>query len=178
MDFSNFGTKDMGIDIGSSKLRVTFEDKGIVLEEPTLIVVNKKSGQIIATGMKAQNIMEQNPITLKAVRPVENGQIIDIDYMEIFMRDMIKKVYKEETIFRNVLGALLDKAQVGKGQDREIFIDISWKKYSSKNKYDNLLNNQIEHDLSLPVRTKLKEHQLWFDYLKLMRDGKTIIEYY
>lgn len=88
------------------------------------------------------------------------------------------KKYKEETIFRNVLGALLDKAQVGKGQDREIFIDNSWKKYSSKNKYDNLLNNQIEHDLSLPVRTKLKEHQLWFDYLKLMRDGKTIIEYY
>jgi actin-like ATPase involved in cell morphogenesis len=42
MDFSNFGTKDMGIDIGSSKLRVTFEDKGIVLEEPTLIVVNKR----------------------------------------------------------------------------------------------------------------------------------------
>ena len=107
MDFSNFGTKDMGIDIGSSKLRVTFEDKGIVLEEPTLIVVNKKSGQIIATGMKAQNIMEQNPITLKAVHPVQNGQIIDIDYTEIFMRDMIKKIYKEfntgrPRIFANV----------------------------------------------------------------------------
>ena len=107
MDFSNFGTKDMGIDIGSSKLRVTFEDKGIVLEEPTLIVVNKKTGQIIATGMKAQNIMEQNPITLKAIHPMQNGQIIDIDYAEIFMRDMIKKIYKEfntgrPRIFANV----------------------------------------------------------------------------
>lgn len=84
--------------------------------------------------------------------------------------------YKEEQIFRNQLGALLDKAQVGKGQERESFIDISWKKYSSKNKHDNLLNNQIEHDLSLPVRTKLDENKLWFDYLTLMRDGKTIFD--
>lgn len=84
--------------------------------------------------------------------------------------------YKEETMFRNVLGTLLNKAQVKKGQDREDFIDISWKKYSSKNRHDNLLNNQIEHDLSLPVRIKLNEHKLWFDYLKLMRDGKTAFE--
>ncbi len=84
--------------------------------------------------------------------------------------------YKEEIIFGNVLGALLDKAQVEKGQERDNFIAISWKKYSSKNKHDNLLNNQIEHDLSLPVRIKLKEQKLWLDYLTLMRDGKTIFE--
>jgi hypothetical protein len=82
--------------------------------------------------------------------------------------------YKEEQIFRNQLGALLDKALVEKGQDRETFIDISWKKYNAKNKHDNLLNDQIERDLSLPVRTKLSDNKLWFDYLKFMRDGKDL----
>jgi len=93
-----------------------------------------------------------------------------------FIRIVDTMKYKEETIFKNVLGALLDKAQVEKGQERDDFIAISWKKYSSKNKHDNLLNNQMERDLSLPVRTKLKEQKLWLDYHTLMRDGKTIFE--
>ncbi len=80
--------------------------------------------------------------------------------------------YKEEIIFRNLLGALLDKAKIGNDEVREIFIAISWKKYSSKNKYDNLLNHSKEYELTLPIRNRLKEQKLWYDYVRFMKDGK------
>lgn len=82
--------------------------------------------------------------------------------------------YKEEQIFRNQLGALLDKANVDRGPDRDCFINLSWKKYSSKNKKDKLIGNDIESDMTLEIRKKLNKEKLWKEYHKFMNDGEVI----
>ena len=61
MNVLNLKGKDIGIDLGTANTLVTIRGKGVVLNEPSVIAVDKKTGDIIATGLEAKQMLRKNP---------------------------------------------------------------------------------------------------------------------
>ena len=60
MKLFNFGGKDIGIDLGTANVLVTLKGKGIVLKEPSVVAIDKRSGSILATGHEAKEMLRKN----------------------------------------------------------------------------------------------------------------------
>ena len=67
MKFFTFGSKDIGIDLGTANILVTLKGKGIVLKEPSVVAIDRKSGNIMATGNEAKEMLGRTPEQIKAV---------------------------------------------------------------------------------------------------------------
>ena len=60
MKLFTFGSKDIGIDLGTANLLVTLKGKGIVLKEPSVVAINRRTGNIVATGTEAKEMLREN----------------------------------------------------------------------------------------------------------------------
>ena len=86
---------DMGIDLGTSSTLVYVKDKGIVINEPSLTVLNTRTDQIVAVGEEAQKMLGKTPEHLVITRPIEDGVISDFEVTEKMLRYFIEKVHRE-----------------------------------------------------------------------------------
>ena len=68
MKLFTFGSKDIGIDLGTANLLVTLKGKGIVLKEPSVVAINRRTGNIVATGTEAKEMLRKN------TRPNKSGK--------------------------------------------------------------------------------------------------------
>jgi len=59
-DILKFGSKDIGIDLGTANILVTIKGKGIVLNEPSVVAINSKTDTIVATGAEAKEMLRKN----------------------------------------------------------------------------------------------------------------------
>ena len=78
MNFFTFGSKDIGIDLGTANILVTLKGKGIILKEPSVVAIDRKTGNIMATGNEAKEMLGRTPEQIKAVRPLKDGIIAGI----------------------------------------------------------------------------------------------------
>ena len=60
MKFFNFVSKDIGIDLGTANILVTLKGKGIILKEPSVVAIDRKTGAILATGNEAKEMLRKN----------------------------------------------------------------------------------------------------------------------
>ena len=60
MKLFTFGSKDIGIDLGTANILVTLKGKGIILKEPSVVAIDRKSGNILATGTEAKEMLRKN----------------------------------------------------------------------------------------------------------------------
>lgn len=88
--FSN----DIGIDLGTANTLVYLEGHGIVINEPSVVVVNQKTGQIVAVGSEAKQMLGRTPGHVRAVRPVVDGVISDFEVTEEMLAYLIGKTEK------------------------------------------------------------------------------------
>lgn len=88
--FSN----DIGIDLGTANTLVYLKGHGIVINEPSVVVVNQKTGQIVAVGSEAKQMLGRTPGHVKAVRPVVDGVISDFEVTEEMLSYLINKAEK------------------------------------------------------------------------------------
>lgn len=86
------GSKDIGIDLGTANILVTVKGKGIVLNEPSVVAIDIKTGEILATGYEAKEMLGRTPDTIKAVRPLEDGVIADFSATQLMLKNIIRKV--------------------------------------------------------------------------------------
>ena len=77
MEFFTFGSKDIGIDLGTANMLVALKGKGIILKEPSVVAINRKTGNVVATGEEAKEMLGRTPEEIKAVRPLKDGVIAD-----------------------------------------------------------------------------------------------------
>ncbi len=68
MKFFTFGSKDIGIDLGTANILVTLKGKGIVLKEPSVVAIDRKTGNILATGNEAKDMLRKNTRTNKSCK--------------------------------------------------------------------------------------------------------------
>lgn len=92
MGFFNFGGKDIGIDLGTANLLVTLKGKGIVLKEPSVVAIDRKTGEILATGHEAKEMLGRTPDQIRAVRPLKDGVIADFTATQLMLKNIIKKI--------------------------------------------------------------------------------------
>ncbi len=92
MNFFTFGSKDIGIDLGTANVLITLKGKGIVLKEPSVVAIDKKTGKIKATGYEAKEMFGRTPEDIKAVRPMKDGVIADFTATGLMLKNMIRKV--------------------------------------------------------------------------------------
>ena len=98
MNFFNFGSKDIGIDLGTANILVTVRGKGIVLKEPSVVAIDRKTGNILATGNEAKEMLGRTPEQIKAVRPLKDGVIADFTATQLMLKNLIAKVGKRYSI--------------------------------------------------------------------------------
>lgn len=88
----NFGGKDIGIDLGTANILVTLKGKGIVLKEPSVVAIDRRTGAILATGHEAKEMLGRTPDQIKAVRPLKDGVIADFTATQLLLKNIITKV--------------------------------------------------------------------------------------
>lgn len=96
--FLGLNSKDIGIDLGTANLLVTLKGKGIVLNEPSVVAIDKNTGEILATGYEAKEMLGRTPETIKAVRPLRDGVIADFTATELMLKNIIKKVCRQNNV--------------------------------------------------------------------------------
>lgn len=85
---------DIGIDLGTVNTLVLVKGKGIVIREPTVVALHKKTRQILAIGTEAKRMLGRTPAAIEAVRPLRDGVISDFDTTEAMLRYFIQKVHQ------------------------------------------------------------------------------------
>ncbi|HEY2923710.1 MAG TPA: rod shape-determining protein [Candidatus Eisenbacteria bacterium] len=94
--FSN----DVAIDLGTANTLVYLRGKGIVLNEPSVVAVDRTTGKVIAVGKEAKSMLGRTPDEIVAVRPLKDGVIADFEKTEDLLREFIQKALRRRTWVR------------------------------------------------------------------------------
>jgi rod shape-determining protein MreB and related proteins len=88
-------SKDLGIDLGTKNTLVYTEDKGIIINEPSVVAVNIRTDEIIAVGAEAHKMIGKTPSHIQAIRPMSEGVISDFEVTEKMLRYFINRIHNE-----------------------------------------------------------------------------------
>lgn len=88
-------SKDIGIDLGTANTLVYVRGAGIIINEPSVVAVNQKTGQVVAVGAEAKKMVGRTPAYISAVRPLKEGVISDFEVTEEMIRYFIRRAHKE-----------------------------------------------------------------------------------
>lgn len=94
MKLFTFGSKDIGMDLGTSNILLTIKGKGVVLNEPSVVAINRQTNQIVATGHEAKEMLGRTPEQIRAVRPMKDGVIADFTATQLLIKNIISKICK------------------------------------------------------------------------------------
>ena len=98
--FDRFST-DIGIDLGTCNTLIYVRNKGIVIDEPSVVAVEKGTKRIVAVGKDAKNMLEKTPSNIMAIRPLADGVISDIDSCERMIKYFIQKIIPRHQIIKS-----------------------------------------------------------------------------
>jgi len=98
--FLSLFSSDMAIDLGTSSTLVYVLGKGIVLNEPSVVAIEKNSNTILAVGGEAKRMVGRTPGNIVAIRPMKEGVIADFEMAERMLRYFITKVHHRSTFVR------------------------------------------------------------------------------
>ncbi|MBC7333364.1 MAG: rod shape-determining protein [Actinobacteria bacterium] len=98
--FLNIIGRDMGIDLGTANTLVYVKGKGIVLNEPSIVAIDKTRNEILAVGAEAKRMVGRTPGNIVAIRPLKDGVIADFETTEKMLRYFIQKVHRNIVVAR------------------------------------------------------------------------------
>ncbi len=84
--------KDIGIDLGTASVLVYVKGKGVVLNEPSVVAIDKNNGKLLKVGADAQAMLGRTPGNIVAIRPLREGVISDYDMTERMLKEFMRKV--------------------------------------------------------------------------------------
>ena len=115
--------QDIAIDLGTANSLVYVQDRGIVIQEPSVVAINQKTGQVLAIGAEAKQMVGRTPAHIVATRPLVKGVISDFEVTEQMLRYFINKVAKRKFIFspgpRVIIGIPFGATEVEKKAVRD-----------------------------------------------------------
>ncbi len=91
--FNPFRGRDMAVDLGTANTLVYVRGRGIILNEPSVVAINTKTGKPLAVGMEAKRMIGRTPSHIQAIRPLKDGVIADFEVCERMLRYFIGKVH-------------------------------------------------------------------------------------
>ena len=93
-------SSDLGMDLGTANCLIYVKDKGIVLNEPSVVAMEKETGEVKAVGKQAKQMLGRTPANIVAVRPMKNGVIADFEVTQEMIRYFIRKVHTRSSLLR------------------------------------------------------------------------------
>jgi len=100
---SKIFSEDIAIDLGTANSEVYVRGRGIVIQEPSVVAVNQKTGQVLAIGLEAKKMVGRTPGHIVATRPLRSGVISDFEVTEQMLRYFIEKARKRKWIGPRVI---------------------------------------------------------------------------
>lgn len=115
--FTKFN-KGLGIDLGTTSTLIYSQEKGIVINEPSVVAVNMRTDEILAVGTEAKRMIGKTPSHIQAIKPLVDGVISDFEVTEKMLKYFIDKIHSEGFLLkprpRVVIGIPLDVTEVEK----------------------------------------------------------------
>lgn len=87
-----FGTTTIGIDLGTANILVYSKEKGIILNEPSVVALNMSDGTVLAIGHEAKEMIGKTPTSISAIRPMKDGVIADFDLTSGLLREIMRRI--------------------------------------------------------------------------------------
>jgi rod shape-determining protein MreB len=100
MAFFNFFSNDLGIDLGTANTLIYVSGRGLLIDEPSVVALDKESKIVKAYGIEAKRMLGRTPGEIQAIRPMKDGVIADFDLVEQMLKHFIRKVQKYHSFFR------------------------------------------------------------------------------
>jgi rod shape-determining protein MreB len=94
MAFFDFLSNDVGIDLGTANTLIHVRHKGIVINEPTVVAIDKQTDKVVAIGAEAKRMVGRTPGDIFAVRPLKDGVITAITSVEALLKDFLRRSMK------------------------------------------------------------------------------------
>ncbi|MFY0252611.1 rod shape-determining protein [Chitinophaga sp. 30R24] len=98
MGFFNLLTQEIAIDLGTANTLIIHNDQ-VVVDEPSIVAIERASGKIVAVGKKAMMMHEKTHEYLRTIRPLKDGVIADFNAAEGMIRELIKMIYPKKPLF-------------------------------------------------------------------------------
>ena len=95
-----FFAKDIGIDLGTANTLVYLKGKGIIIREPSVVAIDKYSGNVVAIGTEAKEMLGRTPENLSAIRPLKDGVIADFTATRMMLKHLIDKACRRYLVAR------------------------------------------------------------------------------
>src|SRR5699024_10075271 len=100
MGIFSWSSKDIGIDLGTANTLVYIKEEGIILNEPSVVAINKDTREVLAVGEEAKNMIGRAPGHIIAIRPRSDGVIADFDVTQVMLKYFIKRAYPKRTLLQ------------------------------------------------------------------------------
>ena len=91
--------KDLGIDLGTANTLVYVKGKGVVVNEPSVVAINKSTNEVLEVGNEAKDMIGRTPGTINAVRPMQDGVIADFEVTQVMIRKFMEKAINSSSVF-------------------------------------------------------------------------------
>lgn len=99
-DFFGWFSNDLAIDLGTANTLVYLKAKGVVINEPSVVAIDKKTGKVLAVGTEAKKMLGRTPGNITAIRPMKDGVIADFEIAEKMLSHFITKSHNRSTFVR------------------------------------------------------------------------------
>ncbi len=93
-------SREIGIDLGTSYTRISVRGRGLVLSEPTVVAINKITGEILAVGNQAKEMLGRTPDNIVAVRPLKDGIIADFEATRMLVQNLVYRVIPRSLFYK------------------------------------------------------------------------------
>lgn len=98
---------DIGIDLGTANVLVYVEGKGIVLEEPSVVAIEKNTKKVLAVGNEARKMIGRTPANISVIRPLKEGVISDYEATEMMLKYFTEKIVEKKGFRRLVMPRIM-----------------------------------------------------------------------
>lgn len=93
-------SRDIGVDLGTSYIRIYVKGRGIVLSEPSVVAINKITNEVLAVGNQAKEMLGRTPENIVALKPLKDGVIADFNATRLLIQSLITKVIPKSLLSR------------------------------------------------------------------------------
>ncbi len=120
MKLFNFFTRELAIDLGTANTLIIQEDK-IIVDEPSIVAINRKTGETIAVGTKAMQMHEKTHENIKTVRPLKDGVIADFQAAESLIEGLINMTGTRKKLFSHMKMVICIPSGITEVEKRAVF---------------------------------------------------------
>ena len=126
---------DIGIDLGTANVLIYVGEKGIVLEEPSVVAIDNKSNDVIAVGTEARKMIGRTPSNIDVIRPLKDGVISNYEMTERMLSHFIEMIVEKKGFGRFVMPRIMVCVPTGVTEVEKRAVEDATKKAGARDVY-------------------------------------------